>query len=148
MLHSEVLKKIFGIFLIVLSLYYLFYNPKKKNLSLFSSVCYIVISGICNGLFGIGGPLMVLFYLSQTDSKEEYFGTLQMVFFINLVYTTTLRTVNHILTIEHVPYIIIGTIFTLVGLFLANKIVNLLDAEKIKKFTYVVIGVSGILNLI
>ena len=34
------------------------------------------------------------------------------------------------------------------GFAIANRIVDRLDGEKIKKITYVVIGISGILNVI
>ena len=38
-------------------------------------VCSFV-SGLCNGLFGIGGPLMVLIILAACDSMDEYIGNI------------------------------------------------------------------------
>lgn len=91
---------------------------------------------------------MVLFFLGQTHSKEEYLGSIQTVFLVNLVYGTMMRMANHILTPWHLPYIGIGMACILVGLAAANKIVDRLDGEKIKKITYVVIGISGIMNVL
>lgn len=91
---------------------------------------------------------MVLFFLGQTRSKEEYLGSIQAVFLVNLVYGTMMRMFNHILTLGHLPYIGIGMVCILLGMVIANKIVDRMDGEKIKKITYLVIGISGILNVI
>lgn len=143
------MKKVFGVFLVLLSAYYLLLDKgKERELSLLVSVVFIAVSGACDGLFGIGGPLMVLFFLGQTRSKEEYLGSIQAVFLVNLVYGTIMRMYNQILTGSHLPYIGIGVVCILAGLTAANKIVDRLDGEKIKRITYVVIGLSGIMNLL
>ena len=148
MVNQAMMKKVFGVFLIILSVYYLFLNKgQEKELSLPISVIFIAVSGACDGLFGIGGPLMVLFFLGQTHSKEEYLGSIQAVFLVNLIYGTMMRVFNHILTPWHLSYIITGMICIVFGMMIANKIVDRLDGEKIKKITYVVIGISGITNL-
>lgn len=149
MVNQGLMKKVFGVFLILLSAYYLFFNKSEgRKLSLPVKVLFIAVSGACDGLFGIGGPLMVIYYLSQTDSKEEYLGTIQTLFCINLICNSAFRVYNGILRIEHVPFIIIGSLCILGGFVVAGKIVDRLDGEKLKKITYVVIGVSGILNVV
>lgn len=149
MVNQAVMKKVFGVFLILLSAYYLFFNKSQtKELNILVSVVFIAVSGACDGLFGIGGPLMVLFFLGQTHSKKEYLGSIQAVFLVNLVYGTMMRMVNHILTPWHLSYIGVGMVCILVGLAAANRIVDRLDGEKIKKITYVVIGISGIMNIL
>ena len=45
-------------------------------------------------------------------------------------------------------YVGIGIVCILIGLGIANRIVDRLNGEKIKKVIYIVIGVSGILNVI
>lgn len=147
--NQAVMKKVFGVFLILLSVYYLFFNKsQEKELNPLVSVIFIAVSGTCDGLFGIGGPLMVLFFLGQTHSKEEYLGSIQAVFLANLVYGTMMRMFNQILTFHHLPFIGIGMLCIVMGFAIANRIVDRLDGEKIKKITYVVIGISGILNVI
>ena len=147
--NQAMMKKVFGVFMMFLSVYYLFFNKGQgKKLNPLVSMVFIAVSGVCDGLFGIGGPLMVVFFLGQTHSKEEYLGSIQAVFFANLLYGTGMRLFNHILTIYHLPFIGIGMICIMIGLKIANKIVDRLDGEKIKKVTYVVIGISGIMNVI
>lgn len=148
-INQELMKKVFGIFLIILAIYYLFIqkgDPRKK-LSLTTSLFCIIASALCDAFFGIGGPLMVLYFLSQTHNTHEYLGTIQSFFFVNTVYNTCFRFYNGILGVEHLSIIGIGIIGILIGSFIGNKIVDKLDGVLIKKLTYFMIGISGFINL-
>lgn len=149
MVNQVIMKKVFGIFLVVLAIYYLFIQKegKKKKLTLAISICCIVISAICDGLFGIGGPLMVLYFLAQTHNTHEYLGTIQTFFFINCSYNTCFRIANGILKVEHLAIIGVGVIGIILGGLIGNKIVDKLDGVWIRKLTYLMIGVSGLINL-
>lgn len=111
------------------------------------AILFIVISALCDSLFGIGGPLMVLYFLSQTNSTKEYLGTIQFFFFINGVYNTAFRFVRGILGLEQLLYIAVGAVCIFAGLLVANRIVDRLNANIIRKLTYIMIGISGIVNL-
>lgn len=149
-LDASLMKKVFGIFLIVLAIYYLFFNKQSsdKPMSKVTAVFCIIISAICDGLFGIGGPLMVLYFMNKTKDHQEYIGTIQTFFMINCLYTTIFRIYKGILLPEHIMIIIIGITGIIIGGLLANKLVNRLDVELVKKLTYIMIGISGISNLI
>ncbi|MGN1181440.1 MAG: sulfite exporter TauE/SafE family protein [Faecalibacillus sp.] len=148
MINQEMMKIILGIFLIVLAIYFLFFSKKDIEPKGIVTLLCIVISGICDGLFGIGGPLMVIYFLSKTHSKEEYLGTIQCFFFINVLYSTIFRIINGIITIDLMSGIGLGMIGILIGLMIANKIVDKLDAHLIRKLTYVLIGLCGLSNII
>ncbi|MDD6073826.1 MAG: sulfite exporter TauE/SafE family protein [Clostridium sp.] len=150
MVNQAVMKKIFGVFLLLLAIYYLFFTKsvRKRKLGAAASVLCIVISAACDGLFGIGGPLMVLYFMNVTDSTHEYLGTLQLFFMVNSIYNTVFRFYKGILLPEHLIYVGVGLFGILSGVYLANKIVDRLNANVIRKLTYVMIGVSGVLNLI
>lgn len=149
MVDQLLMKKLFGVFLIILACYYLFIDKgERKKLSLPISILCIVASAICDGLFGIGGPLMVLYFLSQTHNTHQYLGTIQTFFFINGIYNTCFRVFNGIITVNHLFYIGIGMIGILVGGLLARKIVDTLNGQFIRKLTYIMIGISGIMNII
>ena len=104
MINQNLMKKIFGVFLIALAIYYLFLNHReKKPLNLARTILYVIISALCDAFFGIGGPLMVLYYLSRTDNAKEYLGTIAAFFLINGVYNTVYRLISGILTPEQFP---------------------------------------------
>ena len=150
MVNQALMKKVFGAFLIILSIYYLFFNKnrERKKLSLTVSIFCIVISALCDGLFGVGGPLMVLYFLSTTHNTHQYLGTIQTFFFMTCIYNTCFRIFRGILLPEHLVFVAIGMACIVVGGFIGNKIVTKLDGALIKKLTYVVIGLAGIINII
>lgn len=148
MINQEIMKIILGLFLIVLAVYFLCFSKKDVEPRGIVAILCIVISGICDGLFGIGGPLMVIYFLSKTQSKEEYLGTIQCFFLINVLYSTVFRIMNSIITVELIPGIGLGMAGILIGMVIANRIVEKLNAEFIKKMTYVIIGLSGLSNII
>ena len=146
--NQDLIKKEFGVFLIILSLYFIFFSKKKKTLGVVGSLSCIIVSGICNGLFGIGGPLMVVYFLNQIHDTEEYLGTIQSFFFVNNIFITGFRFMNGILTFNLIPIILFGMIGVGLGLIIANKIVDKVDDKMIRKITYIMLGISGIINLI
>lgn len=148
-IDQVLMKKVFGIFLVILCVYYLFINKsdEKKELNLFISLFCIVVSAICDGLFGIGGPLMVLYFLAKTHHTYEYLGTIQTFFMINCIYNTGFRIFKGIITFDHLIIIGCGIIGILIGGMIAKKLVDRLDGTLLKKLTYVMIGISGIINL-
>ena len=145
--NQDLIKKEFGLFLIILAFYFIFFNKSKRSLNLIGSICCVVISGICNGLFGIGGPLMVVYFLNQIHDTEEYLGTIQTFFFIDNLIITIFRFMNGILTFNLIPIVLFGMVGVGLGLILANKVIDKVDDQVIRKITYIMLGVSGVLNL-
>ena len=149
-LNSSYLKKGLSLFFILLSFYFLFI--KKKNtqikMSIFISLFCILISSICDGLFGIGGPLMVIYFKNKTDNQNEYLGCIQLFFLVNCIYNTILRIINDILLPQHLSIILISIPAICLGLLIAKKISYQLNINFINKITYLIIGLSGLFNLI
>jgi len=144
------MKKIFGVFLLLLCIYYLFINKNVQNrtLSLPVSIVCIAISATCDGLFGIGGPLMVLYFMSMTTSTHNYLGTMQLFFWTNSMYNTTLRFIKGILLPEHLVFMAFGVVGILIGGALAGKIVDRLNVATMRKLIYIMIGIGGVINLL
>ncbi len=90
---------------------------------------------------------MVLYFLNQTTTQEEYLGTIQCFFVVNSIYLAIFRFVNGILNVTHIPYILLGMFGIFFGLQIANKIVHKIDGPKLKQLTYIMIGIAGISNL-
>ena len=67
---------------------------------------------------------------------------------VNSIYNTAFRFYRGILLPEHFIYIGVGLIGIISGVSLANKIVDRLNANVMRKLIYVMIGVSGVINLI
>ena len=68
--HSDltILKIAFSVFLIILSIYFMFFSERiKVKPSIYTAALCSAMSGTVNGLFGIGGPPMAMYYLTVTD---------------------------------------------------------------------------------
>ncbi len=144
------IKRIFGGFLIVLSVYFLFFakSVQGKKLSVPAALLCIAVSAACDGLFGIGGPLMVLVIMGMTSSSKEYLGSILFISAITCLCSTIFRFWSGILTVSHISFILAGIAGILAGVFVANKIVDKLNENVLRKVTYVMIGVAGIINLL
>jgi len=139
----------FGFFLIALSLYFIFiakHMSVKANWR--SAVVCGAFSGAGAGLFGIGGPLMALYFLAITDSKESYAANLQCFFTITCLGNTVARITQGIYTLKLVPLTIVGLIFVNLGKSLGLKVLNRLDANFIRKTVYIFVGLSGLLTVV
>lgn len=148
-LPTDLLKKTFGVFLMILSVYFLKFSSKLKvKANLASATVCGALSGVLGGLFGIGGPPMVIYFLAALDDKEKYLGTIQFYFFITGVHMLIFRTINGIYTVNLIPYTLLGVIGIMAGKKIGTKIVDRINAETMKKLVYAFLGVAGFLNLI
>lgn len=146
--NQALMKKIFGGFLVLLAIYYLFFSKKEKTeFSVLRTLVYITVSAVCDALFGIGGPLMVLYFLGVTKQKEEYLGNTAAFFLINGVYNTVFRLISGILSVQLIPYVLIGTAAILTGVTVSHRLVDSMDDDLLRRITYVMIGLTGILNM-
>lgn len=79
------LRRVLGAVLILLAVYFIFFSeririrPTTKNAILAGSV-----SGFTGGLFSLGGPPIVAYYLSALEDKRQYTATTQMFFIISM----------------------------------------------------------------
>lgn len=141
------LKLLLGLLLVTLSLYYVIMNWKSITISripLFVMVIFALISGFFNGMFGIGGPLMALYFLTISDSKEKYLSSIQTFFLIDTFIMTSLRFANGILSLNNLKYVAVGIIGSIIGTFIANRLVSHLNISFMKALIYIFIGLSGL----
>lgn len=80
-LEPHVMRMLLGGLLVALYLYFTFVkNADGRQYPLFIALGFMVISGFFNGLLGIGGPLMALYFLSLAKSIPEYTANIQGFF--------------------------------------------------------------------
>jgi len=147
-LDLDLLSAAFGVFLILLSLYYLLpiktieFNPTPLN-----TVLCVAAAGLCGGLFGIGGPLMAVYFLSVTKTKESYLANLQGVFCMTNVVNTTTRVLSGIYTLDLIPFTLLGFVGITAGRLGGQKLLDRIDADRMRTIIYIFVGISGVLNV-
>lgn len=134
----------FGIFLILLALYYLiFFDKMNVKPSLKVNVICAFLAGIGGGFFGISGPPAGVYFLSATDSKEEYLGALNAFFSITLLFNAFMRVGSGNITSELWIYIALGTVMCIFGVLVGGKIMGQISTEVMRKFIYVFMIIAG-----
>lgn len=150
-LDPSYLKILLGLLLVILALYHVFmsvHSVKLKTIPVYVMVFFALISGFFNGMFGIGGPLMALYFLTISDSKENYLASIQTFFLIDTVFITSMRFATGILTLGNLKYILVGMVGAILGTILANRLVKHLNLKVMTYFIYGFIGVSGMYYLL
>jgi len=143
----KLLKLILGVFLIALAVYFIYFSRKIRiNTNMLTMFTCGFLSGVSDGLFGIGGPLMVLFFLAATQSKKEYLGTISLFFLIVGTYNLGMRIYRGIITAELLPYVLVSLAAVIAGLKIGNRVVDSIDETRLRKMVYALIGVSGLLT--
>ena len=105
------------------------------------------LGGLLGGLFGTGGPPMVVYLLASSESKEEYLGTIQAYFALTNVSTILVRAWNGMITPPVIQYWAVGLIALALGVLAGQKLFRRLDGEKLKKVVYLFMIGSGIVML-
>ena len=148
-LNAGLLKRFFGLFLLLLSLYHFTLAGRQPpRWTPLMTVLAFLVSGLGSGLFAVGGPLMVLYFLAHTDSTEEFLADTQMIFAVNALPTLTMRVRSGLLTAGHVPLLVPGLLGVLGGFWLAGRLAGRLDKPKLTRLVYLAVGVSGLLYLL
>lgn len=150
MLDTRNLSVLFGGFLIILSIYFIRFSDRVrlKPSPVNAAVCS-GLSGLCSGMFGIGGPPMVVYYLSVLgNSKELYLATTQMYFCVGSVYNTSMRIFRGILTADMIPLFLLGVAGMAAGERIGLRILRRIDVPTMKKAVYVFLALSGAITLI
>lgn len=143
-LDIQLLRHLLGGLLVILAIYFTL-NRKAgaSHYPWYVAGAFMIISGFFNGLFGIGGPLMALYFLSLADSTADYLGNLQTFFLIDVFYITTVRILNGILVPAVVPLILIGMVGAVIGTAVAARILPRLPMNVVRQGIYLFIGLSG-----
>jgi len=148
-LDLELLSMAFGVFLILLSIYYLRFS---KSITLRPTPAAAILcgaaSGLCGGLFGVGGPLLSLYLLAASDGKQSYIANIQTVFFITNTTNTITRVCNGIYTAELLPLTLLGLAGISIGNVCGLRVLDRIDIQRMKTIVYLFVGVSGALNVL
>ena len=143
------MKRVFGGFLILLAAWHFIFSRREQPpLTRPLTALYIFISALCDAFFGIGGPLMVLFFLHRTRSGREYLGTVAAFFLLNGIANTLYRVFAGILTPAQLPAVGVGIAAILAGSLAARRLVGRMNDARLRAITYGMIGLCGLINLL
>lgn len=148
-LDVQLLRILLGGLLVGLAIYFtLSKQAGTQRYPFYVAGAFMIISGFFNGLFGIGGPLMALYFLSLSQTTEDYIANLQTFFLIDIIYITTIRVSTGILSSADIPIVLIGMLGAMLGTLLAGRILPHMNMLMVRRVIYAFIGLSGFYYLV
>jgi len=143
------LTRALGVLLILLSLYFFFFSDKiRVKPTIVNALIFGAIAGAGAGLFGIGGPPVVIFLLAALNNKDEYRSTIAVQFFCNSVISTIVRSMNGVITLELVQVSVLSVIPLLLGVWLGGYFFRLMSEKTLRRVVYSFMAVSGLVMML
>ena len=139
-----------GAALILLSGYMFFFSSKIKiKPSPFTGLAAGGFSGILGGIFSMGGPPVVIYFMqSEGDDKDRYLATIQMYFLLSNVYGTAVKAINGFITKDVLILAAFGTVGMIAGIFIGKLIFKKLRVDILRRVVYCFMAVAGVVNIV
>ena len=148
-LSESTLRRILGVALLALAAYFIFFSSRMRlKGGVISGLIAGTVSGFLSGLFNIGGPPMVAYFLSVTDDKNVYNATLQAFFCFNTVSIFCIHLFRGSVTVDMIPLAACAVAGTGLGTLLGFVLFKRMTLERLKQFIYAFMVVAGTYLLI
>ena len=146
--ENQLLKLLLGIALLILSIYFFFFSNKIKiRATWYAGLIAGTISGVMSGLFSIGGPPVVIYYMQSEENTDDYLATISAYFVLSGIISVSMKAASGFITTNVLWGVVIGLVGMLVGSFLAMLTRKKSNPQVIKKCVYAVMAVSGLINI-
>jgi uncharacterized membrane protein YfcA len=146
---DTILRIMLGSFLILLSVYFMFFSSKIHiKPTWYGGLAAGSLSGILSGLFSMGGPPVVIYFMESEKDIKRYLATIQAYFLITNIINTAIKASAGFVTGNVLLLWCFGAVGMVAGIFIGNKVLCKLDACLIKKMVYGMMAVSGVINIV
>ena len=146
---NETLTLLLGVALLLLSIYFFFFSSKIKiTPTWYTGLIAGTLSGVLGGLFSIGGPPVVIYYLQSEEDTNRYMATLSTYFVLSNLASISMKAASGFVTANVLLCLATGLVGMLRGSFLGKRIRGGVNPKALRKAVYGVMAVSGIINII
>lgn len=145
---SQILEILLALFLIILSLLLYYFDKFKLNASNKNSIIGGITSGFIAGLVGTGGAIRGLVLTSYNLKPTVFIATSAMIDLGIDISRSFVYTYNGYVKKEHLFYIPILILVSIVGTFIGKKIIQKLSQEQFKKIVLLLTFLTGLFTLV
>ncbi|WP_407314029.1 sulfite exporter TauE/SafE family protein [Desulfosporosinus sp. SB140] len=147
--RDAILSRVLGAALFLMSIYFFFFSEKIKiKPTPVKGLLAGAISGVLNGLFNIGGPPMVVYFLSSTDDKLEYNATIQFYFTLSAISVLGMHLAMGNFSLDIVKFSLASGGGLILGVLGGMYLFKKFSINTIKKAVYPSMAVFGLMLLI
>ena len=146
--ENRLLTLLLGVALFLLSIYFFFFSDKIKiKPTWYNGLIAGTVSGIMSGLFSIGGPPVVIYYMQSEEDTDRYLATISAYFVLSGIISVVMKAFSGFVTLNVLWGIVIGALGMAIGTLLGKRTRDKTNPEKIKKAVYGFMAISGLLNI-
>lgn len=144
-ISQNTLQVFLGVFLLIFSIYSLLKPNFKVSADPKNTIIGGSLSGLLQGLMGIGGPLRGAFLISYGLKKYRYIATLAVIAVAIDLTRIPIYLANNLLEPQYYYYIPPLIIIGILGSYTGKKIVNRIPQNIFKKIVLIAIAATSVL---
>ena len=143
------LSLLLGVALVLLSVYFFFFSEKIKiRPTWYAGLIAGVLSGIMGGMFSIGGPPVVVYYMQSEEDQKSYVTTISAYFVLSGIVSISTKSAAGFVAGYVLWGFAIGIVGMLVGSFIGKRMRDKAKPKMMRKIVYGFMAISGIVNII
>jgi len=144
-LANDTLKTMLGVFLIGLSVYFIFFaGHVRMKANVPNGVAAGALGGVMSALFSVGGPPVSLYFSAATEEKEAYLATIETYFLFSNLYIVVLRAVHGVITKDVLLCSAFAAVGMVLGTYLGSTVFRRISADTMRKAIYGLMAVCGL----
>lgn len=138
--------KFLGVFLIALTLFMVFLQNKISiKPSIKNGLVAGSIGGFLEGIFGIGGPPIVIYYLAVSkNNKYQYIASTQAYFAVLCTFDLAFRLHLKMIDISLSGILLPGLVCLVLGIIVGTRLLNMINPLYMKYAIYALLFLNGI----
>lgn len=146
---NETLILLLGIALFLLSVYFFFFSDKIEiRPSWYTGLFVGFLSGAMSGLFAIGGPPVVIYFVQSEKDTDHYLATISAYFVLSGAITVSMKAAAGFVTQNVLFGLLLGVLGMAIGSLLGKLTRNKTSPNVVRKAVYGVMAISGLINVI
>lgn len=148
-LDSHLLRLVLGVVLILVSIYFFFVSGRiRLKPSVPVQIGMGAASGVMGGFFAMQGPPAVIYFLSCTDSKEQYMALISVYFVASNTMMTLFRAANGFVTSAVGMAWLIAVPAIAAGILLGSRVYRRIPIRLLRKIIYAYMALAGVIAII
>lgn len=145
----QILSLLLGAVLFLLSIYFFFFSHKIKiKPTWYAGLIAGLLSGILGGMFAIGGPPVVIYFMQSEEEFDRYFATISAYFVLSGVISISTKALAGFITVSVWIALAISALTMLLGSFVGKKTKDHINPDIVKKIVYGFMALSGLIHII
>ena len=147
-LDTHLMRRVLGGVLILVSIYFFLFSGKvhlKPSVPVQASMG--TLSGLTGGFFAMQGPPAVIYFMSCTQTKEQYMSLISTYFVISNSMMSIFRAGSGFVTPAVGKAWIVGLPAALLGILLGTRVYRRLPIGVLRKVVYAYMAVAGVIAL-